>query len=481
MFKFRAKHLLLAAAVFLVYIILGCLIPFIHPKQTGDSFRSTFDTAHFYNNTDADSVDRAAVVESSTDALKARIQMIHQAKERIVLSTFDIRTGQSCNDIFSSILEAADRGVKVQILVDGMYGSLHMNNKPIFYALGAHPDIEIKFYNTPNLLKPWTIHGRMHDKYVLVDDKLLLMGGRNTFDYFLGEYNLENLSYDRDVLIYNTAYLDEGDKSSAVWQTDAYFQDMWNSKYCKTVFEQPSKWMKKKIPAAESDLRDHYLALAARIPELTAPGFDYTASTIPIKKATLIWNPTHIMGKEPWIWYQLEELMKQADERVYLHTPYAVFSQDMYDGMAETAKTVPDFKMMINSVAVGDNFMASSDYIHNKSKILDTGVTVYEYNGDHSSHGKSMLIDRDLSLIGSYNLDMRSTYVDTETMLVIHGEEFSKQLEGHILALQEDAAKLAPDGTAAAEDAGKVKEVPRMKQILFFITSRLFQLFHYLI
>ena len=92
-----------------------------------------------------------------------------------------------------------------------------------------------------------------------------------------------------------------------------------------------------------------------------------------------------------------------------------------------------------------------------------------------------MLIDRDLSLIGSYNLDMRSTYVDTETMLVIHGEEFSKQLEGHILALQEDASKLAPDGTPAAEDAGKVKEVPKMKQILFFITSRLFQLFHYLI
>ncbi|MBT9777113.1 phospholipase D family protein [Clostridium sp. MCC353] len=479
--KFRLKHLFLVLAVFLIYVVLGCLIPFMHPKQVGDSFRASFDTDAFYNDSGTDSADRAAVVESSMDALNVRIQMIHQAKERIVLSTFDIRAGQSCDDIFSSILEAADRGVKVRILVDGMYGSLHMNQEPIFYALGAHPDIEIKFYNTPNPLKPWTIHGRMHDKYLLIDDKLLLMGGRNTFDYFLGEYNMENLSYDRDVLIYNTGHGQEDAKSSAVWQTDRYFQDMWNSEYCETVFEQPSKSMKKKMPDAESELRAHYLELSARSPELTVPDFDYTDSTIPIKKATLIWNPTHIMGKEPWIWYQLEELMKQAEHRVYLHTPYAVFSQDMYDGMAETAGSVPDFKMMINSVAVGDNFMASSDYIFNKNKILDTGVTVYEYNGSHSSHGKSMLIDHDISLIGSYNLDMRSTYVDTETMLVIHGEEFNKQLESHILALEEDAVRIEPDGTVAADDAGKAKNVSRVKQLLFFVTSRLFQLFHYLI
>lgn len=479
--KFRLKYLFTIFAVFLIYVILGCLIPFMHPKQVGDSFKSSFDTAAFYNDTGGYSMDRAAVVETSMDALNSRIQMIHQAKERIVLSTFDIRAGQSCDDIFSSILEAADRGVNVQILVDGLYGSLHMKNEPIFYVLGAHPDIEIKFYNIPHVLKPWTIHGRMHDKYILVDDKLLLMGGRNTFDYFLGEYNLKNLSYDRDVLIYNTGYENKEDKSSAVWQTDAYFQNMWNSSYCETVFEHPSKSMKKKMGAAKSELKSHYQSLAGAHPELTVPDYDYTDSTLPIKKATLIWNPTHIMGKEPWIWYQLESLMKQAKERVYLHTPYAVFSEDMYQGMAETAAAVPDFKMMLNSVAVGDNFMASSDYIHNKGRILDTNVTIYEYNGPHSSHGKSMLIDHDLSLIGSYNLDMRSTYVDTETMLVIHGEEFNKQLESHILNLQNDSVLLAPDGTVTEDDLHKVKEVPKMKKILFSVTSRLFQLIHYLI
>ena len=479
--KLRVKHIVTVLLIFILYIILGCLIPFMRPQKVSDSFQASFNAEAFYQMPGVKEVDRAELVEGSMDALTSRIRMIHQAKERIVLSTFDIRTGESCNDIFASLLAAADRGVKVQVLVDGLYGSVHMNGEPVFYVLGEHPNVEIRFYNIPSLLKPWTIHGRMHDKYLLIDDQLVLMGGRNTFDYFLGEYNMKNLSYDRDVLIYNTEYGNGQENGSAVWQVDSYFQDMWSSPYCESVFQKPSSSMEKKLPQAEADLRRHYEEMAAVFGEYMADGYDYAPDTTAIHKATLIWNPTHPLAKEPWIWYQLCELMKQADERVYLHTPYAVFSRDMYEGMKETAEKVPDFKMLLNSVAIGDNFMASSDYIYNKEKILETGVTIYEYNGDHSSHGKSMLIDHDLSLIGSYNLDMRSTYVDTETMLVIHGEEFNRLLEERILEMEKEAVLIRPDGTPDPETAGLKKEVPTGKKILFFITSRLFQLFHYLI
>lgn len=478
--RFILKILKWLPLLLVIYVAAGALLPFVHTKRAGEEFKREFQPASFYS--DTESVDRARVVETSMDALESRILMIHQAKERIVLSTFDIREGSSSRDIFSSLLEAADRGVKVQILVDGLYGSLHMHGNPIFHAAGANPNIEIRFYNIPNPLKPWTINGRMHDKYLLIDDKLLLLGGRNTFDYFLGNYNMKNLSYDRDVLIYNTAYGNSSQWSSSVLsQVDAYFQDMWQSKYCKTVFETASKRIAKELPAAREELADHYHILEQTMPELVKYGHDYGPETVSIRKATLISNPTHILAKEPWVWYQVQYLMAQAKKRVYIHTPYAVFSRDMYQGMEEITAAVPEVTMLLNATSVGDNFMASSDYTLNRGKILDTGLTLREYFGDHSFHGKSILIDDRISIVGSYNLDMRSTYVDTETMLVIDGEEFNRQLEACIQDLEHDSLAVQADGTYAEDPEVPVIPLPAKKKIIFAVTSRLFQLIRYLI
>lgn len=460
-----------------LYILLGALLPFANTKQVDDMFVQAFHPENFYG-TSEPSVDRAAIVESSTDALIKRMQMINQAKERIVLSTFDIRDGTSVNDIFSALWEAAERGVNIQILVDGMYGALHMSGNPLYYAISQSPNVEIRFYNMPNPLKPWSINGRMHDKYLLVDNQYLILGGRNTFDYFLGEYNLEKLSYDRDVFIYNTS--GEPDSGSSVlYQVSDYFQTMWDSGYCKPVFTKSPKHLKKEIESSRETLRTHYQTAITKVPDFVISEPDFYASTLPIQKATLISNPIQPLGKEPYIWYQLNYLMQQSKERVYIHTPYAVFSKEMY---RDTAKIkVPQFKILVNSTAVGDNFMASSDYTMNRSKILNTGITLYEYFGDLSSHGKSILIDRDISLIGSYNVDMRSTYVNTEVMLVIHGEEFNGELEKHILAMEKESLLVHPDGTYEQNPAVNYQELTPLKKFLFAVTSRLFQLIRYLI
>lgn len=474
------KYLKWLPLLFLIYEIGGALLPFIPARQVNSQFKQAFSPQTFFS--DTESADRARIVETSMDALQCRIQMIHQARKRIVLSTFDIRDGSSCRDIFSSLLEAADRGVKVDILVDGLYGSLHMNGNPIFYEAGSHPNIEIRFYNIPSLFRPWTINGRMHDKYLMIDDKLLLLGGRNTFDYFLGEYSPENLSYDRDVLIYNTSYGTPASQSTSVLlQADAYFESVWQSDDCKTVFDSPSFFMKKKLPGARKELSEYYYVLVKSMPGLAASGHDYGPETIPIRKATLISNPSHTSAKEPLVWYQLEYLMAHAKKRVLIHTPYAVLSKDMYQGLQAIAAAVPDTTLLVNAASVGDNFMASSDYSHNRDKILKTGVRLLEYFGDRSSHGKSILIDGRLSIIGSYNLDMRSTYVDTETMLVIDGETFNSQLASRIEAFEKKSLKVNPDGTYAADP--EVPDIPLTegKRLLFSVTSRLFQLIRFLI
>ena len=175
------------------------------------------------------------------------------------------------------------------------------------------------------------------------------------------------------------------------------------------------------------------------------------------------------------------QLMMQAKDRVYIQTPYAVLNQTMYDGISAINNAVPDFRMLTNSRAGGDNFMASSDYTINRKKVIATGVDIYEFQGIHSIHDKSILVDDDISVIGSYNFDMRSTYLDTEVMLVVNGTEFNQLLEKHILSLQATSLPVQEDGTYGVNNDVKALELSLVQKLLFPITSVIFQLFRYLL
>ena len=155
-----------------------------------------------------------------------------------------------------------------------------------------------------------------------------------------------------------------------------------------------------------------------------APLAYYEEHTVPAGKITLVSNPTDIYAKEPVVFYTMTELMRSAREQVVIHTPYAVFNNYMYDTLTEVTSHVP-VTMMINSVENGDNFFASSDYPRHKKAFIGTGMEILEYDGGLSYHGKSLLIDHELCAVGSYNFDLRSTYMDTELMLVIQSPELT--------------------------------------------------------
>lgn len=470
----RKKIIIPIILLILLYFVFGMLAPFFIQPEVNDNWKDNFSAASFYGG-NSHSSERAGVVEDNKDALDLRIKMFEEAQTSIILSTFDIRPGKSCTDIFSALYAAAERGVKVQVFVDGLYGSLNMAREPIFYAAGSHPNFEIRFYNIPNPLLPWTTNGRMHDKYILVDEDLLLMGGRNTFDYFLGDYTNKNVSYDREVLIYQQNARQEG----VIHDVSSYFSSIWNSEYSKTVYEKDKS--AQKTAQEIENLKSHYISMKKEHSDLFDNNTNFAEITVPVNKVSFIHNPTHIYAKEPLVWFQLTELMNQAKERVYVQTPYAVFSNDMYRDFKKIAANVPLFQMQVNSPAVGDNFMASSDYLFNQKKLLDTGVELFDFHGNYSSHGKSGLIDNNLSFVGSYNLDMRSTYVDTETVLVIHGEEFNEILDNYIMDMHAESLKVNTDGSYESKTGVAETEMPWYKQAILTVTSVVFQLIRYLI
>lgn len=84
-----------------------------------------------------------------------------------------------------------------------------------------------------------------------------------------------------------------------------------------------------------------------------------------------------------------------------------------------------DAKILTNSVGSSPNPIACTAYLGDRSRILNTGISLWEYQGDHSIHAKSYVIDDRITAVGSYNLDPRSAYLDTELLLVIDSTEFT--------------------------------------------------------
>lgn len=470
------KWALLAGALgFFIYFMLGLLLPFSQLKEVSGEFSGQKSEAFLSDNTVMEG-ERAQVVETAEEALRIRLEMLSQAKESIVLATFDMRDCESTRDLAGALLEAADRGVDVKILVDGVSGMLRMK-KPLFQLLGSHENIEIRLYNEPNVIKPWTINGRMHDKYIIVDDAMVLMGGRNTFDYFLGAYTDKNLSLDREVFILSEKPENE---QSAAAQMKSYFESVWDYKECRPLYDKESYGEKKKVAELKIELENRYEALKSETPGLFSE-MDFVSYIIPIDRAVLLYNPIHILGKEPWLWYQLKELMLSARDRVYIHTPYAVFSDAMYEDMTEICEKTGQVTMQLNAIENGDNVCASSDYIHNKPEILETGVTIYEYDGGKSSHGKSVMIDNDISVIGSFNFDMRSAYVDTELMFVIYGEEFTEILDGYLKDMEQDSRLVLSPGEYEDNPSHIPQEISDTKRGFYKAFGWIMKPFRYLL
>lgn len=467
--KWTAKRYVgLVLAAVLLYLAIGACAPFMLMKQVSPETQSTIDALNVYG--DDVGVDRAAVIETNKEALDIRLRMIDDAQEEIILSTFDIRAGESTKDIFAAFLAAADRGVHIRIIVDGVSTTLRMHGG-IFEALGSHENVEIYSYNPVNPLLPWSLNGRMHDKYLIIDDALLLAGGRNMFDYFIGEYG-DAVGTDREVLVYNTAAGTSAGDESVIKSVKDYFDEMCDLSICKRILEKETKNGK----AASEELAKRYLTLSGQHEQLS-----YEEITVATNKITFLVNPTTRFGKEPVVFASMQKIMAEAKERVWIHTPYAVLSSDMKAGLKLVATQVPETLMLLNSRAVGDNVMASSDYTMNRGQVLKTDFTLFEYFGDHSMHGKSILVDEDISIIGSYNFDMRSTYVDTETMFVIHSKALNAQLEEKMSTLKENALELTADGEYIASETVAEKELSAGKSIFYGIMSVLVQLFRYLL
>lgn len=241
---------------------------------------------------------------------------------------------------------------------------------------------------------------------------------------------------------------------------------MWNLKENELFHNGETVSDKPKVKKEREFLIDRYAELQRQWQELFGE-YNYEDNTLVTNKVSILSNPTHIYGKEPWVFYSLVELMNNAEDTVRIYSPYAVLDDYMLNSLRGISKNIKDFKLVINSVENGDNLFASSDYIRNKKKIIDTGASIYEYDSGVSTHGKSVAVDDDISIIGSFNFDMRSTYVSTELMVVINSYELTKELKENMERMKKDSRKVINENIYETPDHIEVNKANPVKR--FFV------------
>ena len=405
--KHIGKWLGIALGAYLLYAVLtAILVPLPQKEATGELWSQYEERLR----TEA-APERVKSIESAEDALLYRLRLIENAEEEIVFSTFDLRADGSGQDIMAALYGAAQRGVRVRVIVDGLNGFLHLQNSGVLRALAAEENVEVRFYDPIDLLRPWKLNYRLHDKYLIADGEKYILGGRNTNDLFLGSYQ-EEQNIDRDLLV-----VSDGGEGTSVSQLLSYFESVWSQPENRTITGKAS---------SQTDaLRERDAFLRSGFPEAFA-AVDWEAETTAVVRVSLFSGSPRAEDKAPELWDALVRLMAQGDD-VLLQTPYIICNHKMYDDLEQLAAS-RQVRVLTNAVENGANPSGCSDYLREKQNILSRGLDVYEVICGQSLHTKTILIGDDLSVVGSFNADMRSAYLDTELMLVIESEAVNAAL-----------------------------------------------------
>ena len=424
--------------IFLCLLLLVVLVNVLAPlfcRKPDEEFARKLTETEFTSELPGE--EKIRCVDDNEEALLWRLRMIGTAKESIVLSTFDLRADDSGTDLIAALNHAAEKGVKIQLLIDGIYQKLFLDGSRDFQALAARDNVEVGIYNPITPRNLFRLNYRMHDKYVIVDGKMYLLGGRNSNDIFLGD-KTTGINMDRDILVYDTS----AGQGESLQELETYFQKIWAESSVK-IKKGSGKNLEETYKEQYQSLEERYTSLKEKYTDIESY-HNWEQDTISANKITLIDNGTQAGAKTPQVLQAIDYLSENASE-VTIQTPYVICNSYMYEVLEKIADHA-QLDLVINAVEKGSNPWGCTDYLNQKKRIQKTGATVYELMNEHAVHTKAVLIDDRLSIVGSYNLDMRSTYLDTELMLVIDSQELNRQIRETEEIYQEKSKEVLPDG-----------------------------------
>ena len=405
--------------------------------------------------------DQSAVqlLQDPIDALAARLELLRMAQVSVDLQYYIWQDDTSGGMMCAALLEAAARGVRVRLLLDdnGTYGLDRT------LAILAHtPNIEVRLFN-PFPLRRFRALGylsdfrrlnrRMHNKAMIADGQVAILGGRNIGDIYFNTLGPEGLYLDMDVAISGPSL------PEAARQFDRY----WNS-----PLSVPADLILP--PPHADDLAAEQNRLAARLAtpraqryaaalqsENAAPLFGGAALPVHWAKAHILADTPEKMGKTrthgpDLVWQTLLETIGQPQRELALVSPYFVPTRAGVKALRRYAASGVKVRILTNSLASTDVPVVHSGYAHRRRPLLRAGVELYEYAPDvhparrkltellgpeikgtspfsrNKLHAKVFAVDRARVFVGSFNFDPRSMRLNTENGVLLEAPELTEDI-----------------------------------------------------
>jgi putative cardiolipin synthase len=391
------------------------------------------------------------LVTEGPESLAIRVLSARQATRSLDVQTYiwhDDRTGQS---IARELLAAADRGVRVRLLLDGMDARA---NGFALHALDLHPRISVRLFNpmatarrgvrrlAQLLFGAARINHRMHNKVWIADQRIAVVGGRNIGDeYFAAHHQVNFLDLEFGVLGPAVETLaqsfDTYWNSLAVWPIDA----------CGEAAPPVSRLERIRVEL-EADA-----ARATATYDAPAQAANAAAKTWLSEQVPLCWtdrwqlladDPRKALAEEAplarsAVLRGLLDRLQRARHAVALVSPYFVPGPEgtaLLVGLVERGITLT---ILTNSLAANDVAAVHGGYARYRPRLVDGGVQLWELKPDAgaqvdaslfgssgaSLHTKAALFDDAAVLVGSFNLDPRSVSLNCEQAMIVEDAELA--------------------------------------------------------
>lgn len=390
------------------------------------------------------------LLNEGREALDWRLRAIDTATESLDLQTFLWTFDSVGAQVLDRLIAAADRGVEVKLLVDDTFLA---GEDGVLLALHHHPNIRYRVYNpfkrrASGIASRWALNlgefhrldHRMHNKVMVVDNRVAIVGGRNIADEYFGLHGDANFR-DMELIV-------GGPVVQRITRTfDDYWNDHWSFPIDRIAHVET-------VPAALEALRETARASGVRYrPETPDRRLqqwrELVAAARPGSATILVDRPPQAnpaQGDEAptQVADALVRIFDSAQREVIIVSAYLIPTPRLESVVGRAVERGVRIRILTNSISSNNHLAAHSAYHNHIRALLDGGVELHEVRTDAEArplymllpvdakalalHAKALIIDDRLVFVGSANLDPRSLRINTEVGLLVDSPALNADL-----------------------------------------------------